>query len=54
MCTPLLLGGKVQYSGSVFSWIFMKQDMKLRGWRITVLQAPEPSTILWENYGFAW
>ena len=30
----------------------MEDEIKLRGHRIRVCEAPEPSTIMWENFGF--
>lgn len=48
----LTLRGKVRYSGSWFKLFFMGKEMRLRGKRLVVLEAPEPSTILWENYGY--
>lgn len=43
---------KVLYSGSWFSWLCSKRNTRLKGKRIKVVEAPEPSTILWENYGY--
>lgn len=43
---------KVLYSGSWFSWLCSKSNTRLKGKRIKVVEAPEPSTILWENYGY--
>ncbi|CAM9177431.1 unnamed protein product [Ascophyllum nodosum] len=43
---------RVLYSGSSTRWIFMEDEIKLRGHRIRVCEAPEPSTIMWENFGF--
>lgn len=43
---------QVIYSGSWLQRIFMNRRLKLRGRRIGISEAPEPSTILWENYGF--
>ncbi|CAM9344276.1 unnamed protein product, partial [Hapterophycus canaliculatus] len=43
---------RVLYSGSWITWLCAKRKMRLKGKRITVLEAPEPSTILWENYGY--
>lgn len=44
---------KVEYSSNWLGWLLMRREKRLRGWRITVVAAPEPSTILWENFGYA-
>ncbi|CAN0127277.1 unnamed protein product [Ectocarpus sp. 6 AP-2014] len=43
---------RVSYSGSWITRLCAKEKMKLKGKRISVEEAPEPSTILWENYGY--
>lgn len=43
---------KVLYSGSWITRLCAKRKMWLKGKRIRVEEAPEPSTILWENYGY--
>lgn len=43
---------KVCYSGSWITRLCVKEKLKLKGKRISVEEAPEPSTILWENYGY--
>ncbi|CAN0060267.1 unnamed protein product, partial [Scytosiphon promiscuus] len=43
---------RVLFSGSWITWLWAKKKLRLKGRRITVLEAPEPSTILWENYGY--
>ena len=35
-------------------WLFMPSELRLRGKRINVKGAPDPSTILWENLEFSW
>lgn len=52
MYLSLVRRRKVLYSGSWITWLCAKSNMRLKGRRITVLEAPEPSTILWENYGY--
>eukprot|EP00904_Undaria_pinnatifida_P010629 jgi/Undpi1/6697/HiC_scaffold_20.g09176.m1 len=47
------IAARVKYSGTWFSRLFMKKQLRLNGRRIRVSEAPEPSTILWENYGYA-
>lgn len=32
--------------------MFMKRNMRLKGHRIQVSEAEEPSIILWENFGY--
>ncbi|CAM9991517.1 unnamed protein product, partial [Discosporangium mesarthrocarpum] len=43
---------QVSYSGSWLNRLCMKRSLKLRGHRLKVRHAPEPSTILWENFGY--
>eukprot|EP00903_Cladosiphon_okamuranus_P006559 g6407.t1 len=43
---------RVLYSGSWITRLCAKRKMRLKGKRIRVEEAPEPSTILWENYGY--
>ena len=32
---------------NVFRWLFSKDNLSIRGYRLKVREAPEPSTIIW-------
>ncbi|CAM9173165.1 unnamed protein product [Chrysoparadoxa australica] len=44
----------VMYGKSWLGRLLMKKSLRLKGHRIRVLPAPEPSTILHENYGYGY
>eukprot|EP01036_Dinobryon_divergens_P028342 gene28342-37274_t len=39
---------------NILSWIFNRDKLSIRGYKLKVEDAPEPSTIIWENLSYNW
>jgi hypothetical protein len=48
------LSALATYPTSTVSWLVQRGSLRLRGHRLSIRRAPEPSTIIWENIGVPW
>eukprot|EP00736_Rhodelphis_marinus_P010538 Rmarinus@m.29197 len=41
------------YNTGIFSWLFMRRQFRFKGKRLKIRNAPDPTDIVWENYGLS-